>query len=298
MKIVKKFPPNKISLLGLLIILIPFLWACAPSGVPGNSQLYADEKYVSDFPELDGYGQWFTVPPYGEVWQPSVIDNWQPFSYGKWVWTDQGWAWVSYEPYGWLVFHYGNWDYQPSLGWFWIPGYQWSPARVRWIEYGDYICWAPFPPTGVVWPEPWVSTRINIWIVVDRDKFLYDDIGRNRISGFPRREPQRTIIRDREPDVLIIERAVKHPIPVIRVQQEPVRYKEREFQRMRLPEEQRPSIEKKRDETRQEILRPPPRPVPRERNQEKVEPKTKPDKNKTERPIQRQEPKKKESDKK
>ena len=285
MKLSQEKSLRKILFLGIILILSSVFWGCASS----ETQIPEEPGYVSDYPELDGYGRWLTVPPYGEVWQPYVIDNWQPFSYGNWVWTDQGWAWVSYEPYGWLVFHYGYWDYDPSVGWFWIPGDQWSPARVRWIEYGDYIGWAPLPPHNVVWPEPWERSRIHIWVVVNRNKFLDDDIGRHRIAGFPRREPQRIVIRDREPDVRIIERSVNHPVPQTRIQREPVRFRDHEFQRMQLPPEERNRIEQRREETRREILRPAPKQVPRERKQEGKEEKAQPQKKQQERHIERRE---------
>jgi hypothetical protein len=261
---ISKLSRNTIWLSAILMF-SSSIWGCASGAI----EISQDEGYISDYPELDGYGRWFTVPPYGEVWQPYVVDNWQPFTYGKWAWTDRGWAWVSYEPYGWLVFHYGFWDFQPSLGWFWIPGDQWSPARVQWVEYGDYICWAPLAPPNVVWPEPWEHSRHHYWVTVHQNRFLDDDIGGHRISGFPGRGPERIIIRNREPKLGIIERSVHHPIPMTRIRHEPVRSRNHEYQRMRIPEEERKSIEKRREQTRREILRPAPRRVQHQRTPER-----------------------------
>ena len=28
-------------------------------------------------------------------------ERWQPYMYGRWMWTNAGWAWVSDEPFGW-----------------------------------------------------------------------------------------------------------------------------------------------------------------------------------------------------
>jgi hypothetical protein len=252
----------------MLLIIIPLLQGCATTVSPAGSQIAAVSDDNGEYPELDQYGHWMDMPPYGEVWQPEVIDNWQPFTYGNWMWTNKGWAWVSYEPYGWLVFHYGFWDYQPDVGWFWIPGDQWSPARVEWIEYGDYVGWAPLPPSQVLWPRPWEPHRFHIWIIVERNRFLDDDIGRHRISRFPERRPEGGIIIDREPDVSRVEHWVNHPIPERRLERQRIRFRDHEYQRMEIPPEERPRIERRREETRREVLRPRPRPAPHERKHE------------------------------
>jgi hypothetical protein len=128
------------------------------------------EGNTDDVSYLAQYGNWIDVDPYGSVWVPDVSSEWRPFTYGHWIWTDQGWAWVSYEPYGWLVFHYGDWDYRSDIGWFWIEGNQWSPARVDWLNYNGFCAWAPRPPVGVSWEEPWQSDGLRFWVVVrDRD---------------------------------------------------------------------------------------------------------------------------------
>ncbi len=88
---------------------------------------------TADFHFLADHGDWVTSPRYGRVWRPSVVSSWRPFDHGDWVWTDQGWMWTSYEPYGWAVYHYGNWHHEPRNGWVWIPGDEWSPARVSWV---------------------------------------------------------------------------------------------------------------------------------------------------------------------
>jgi hypothetical protein len=80
------------------------------------------ENATDDITYLAQYGTWTNIEPFGSVWQPSDNADWQPFAYGHWVWTDGGWGWVFYEPYGWLVYHYGNWKFQPDIGWYWIEG--------------------------------------------------------------------------------------------------------------------------------------------------------------------------------
>jgi hypothetical protein len=268
MKIIFRSFLGTIFPLIMLLIIIPFLWGCATTVSPAGSHITAVSDDNGEYPELDQYGHWINVPPYGEVWQPEVIDNWQPFTYGNWMWTNDGWAWVSYEPYGWLVFHYGFWDYQPDVGWFWIHGDQWSPARVEWIEYGDYVGWAPLPPPHVLWPRPWEHHQFHIWIIVERNRFLDDNIGRHRITRFPDRRPEGGIIIDRAPDVSRVEHWVNHPIPERRLERHRIRFRDHEYQRMEIPREERPRVERRREETRREVLRPRPRPAPQERKHE------------------------------
>src|SRR5262249_59266520 len=66
---------------------------------------------------------------------------------GEWVWTDYGWTWVSYDPWGDLPCHYGSWTVVDSYGWAWVPGTVWAPAWVTWAWTSDSVGWAPVPPT-------------------------------------------------------------------------------------------------------------------------------------------------------
>lgn len=103
--------------------------------------------------ELAPYGEWVVREPYGWVWIPyDVTPSWRPYSHGHWVWTECGWTWVSYEPFGWATYHYGRWYYDPWYGWAWIPGTEWSPAWVAWRAGRGWIGWAPLPPAAVYRP--------------------------------------------------------------------------------------------------------------------------------------------------
>ncbi len=66
---------------------------------------------------LSNYGNWRKSVRFGEVWAPSVGINWRPYTDGAWIWTDDGWYWQSGEPFGAIVFHYGQWAYDDDLGW-------------------------------------------------------------------------------------------------------------------------------------------------------------------------------------
>jgi hypothetical protein len=104
---------------------------------------------------------------YGTVWRPTrVSDDWQPYMYGRWVWTRAGWAWASDEPFGWAVYHYGRWAWMPELGWGWLPGRVWSPAWVAWRWNDGYTGWCPLGPAGAVYQQP------ARWVVVPNRQFL------------------------------------------------------------------------------------------------------------------------------
>ncbi|HXX42983.1 MAG TPA: DUF6600 domain-containing protein [Chthoniobacterales bacterium] len=96
-------------------------------------------------------GNWLEVDDYGYCWQPDVAVNdpdWRPYSDGYWAYTDVGWTWMSYEDFGWATYHYGRWARLADYGWVWVPGLEWGPAWVSWRIGGDYVGWAPLPPSG------------------------------------------------------------------------------------------------------------------------------------------------------
>ncbi len=106
---------------------------------------YLPEDLAEFEEELNQYGDWVYIPPYGYVWVPrNVDDDWRPYYYGRWVWIPlTGWTWVPYEPWGWVAFHYGRWHWAVGIGWYWIPHYVWGPAWVCWWWDVDYFAWAP-----------------------------------------------------------------------------------------------------------------------------------------------------------
>jgi hypothetical protein len=96
---------------------------------------------------LGSYGEWIERPGYGRVWYPTAVRvGWRPYLYGRWVVTDYGWTWVSYEDFGWATYHYGRWFQDAEVGWVWVPGTVWGPAWVSFQRGGGYIGWAPLPP--------------------------------------------------------------------------------------------------------------------------------------------------------
>ncbi len=56
---------------------------------------------------LDPYGRWIDDPQYGTVWISNEPGFRPYYTNGHWVYTDEGWAWVSDYSWGWAPFHYG-----------------------------------------------------------------------------------------------------------------------------------------------------------------------------------------------
>jgi hypothetical protein len=184
---------------------------------------------TGDFGFLGNYGTWVDVSGYGRVWRPHAYAGWRPFAAGQWVWTDQGWMWISSEPYGWAVYHYGNWTYTPRYGWVWIPGYDWSPARVQWNYYGDYVSWAPLSPRGVRIEEPWVSARYwNVVRVRDFNRPLTRSYFVTRVAA-----PAHTVTVIRTaPEVARIETVQKRKIEVVHVNETNVQGGSHQFKKV------------------------------------------------------------------
>jgi hypothetical protein len=106
---------------------------------------------ISFFHEtLSPHGRWVAAAPYGEVWVPAASVGWEPYVNGEWQYTDWGWTWVSYDPWGDIPFHYGTWVRVSRWGWAWVPGTVWAPAWVTWACTDDFIGWAPVPPSFVL----------------------------------------------------------------------------------------------------------------------------------------------------
>ena len=189
------------------------------------------------FSQLDEYGQWMSVPELGTVWRPYATPQWQPYSDGHWVWTANGWMWDSYEPYGWVVYHYGYWDNDPQYGWIWRPSYQWAPAHVEWYNQNGYIGWAPQPSPGYPRANVYIN-QTNYWVVVPQKNFTNSDVVKYRTNESNSR------IRDirnneggRAPDVREIETATNQRILQANIVNEKVTAGSRQIIRARVQEQ-------------------------------------------------------------
>ncbi len=102
------------------------------------------------YSQLSPYGSWIEVDYGVIVWRPTIIRvNWSPYQMGRWIWTSDGWYWDSYEPFGYITYHYGRWYHDDYYGWLWYPDYEWAPAWVEWRYDNNYIGWAPLNPYAV-----------------------------------------------------------------------------------------------------------------------------------------------------
>ena len=127
--------------------------------------------------ELEAHGRWQEMAQYGRIWIPAgVAADWQPYAEGRWVATDWGWSFVAVQPWGRIVFHYGRWGFEPEIGWFWVPGFDWAPAWVFWRMQSRYIGWAPFAPQGYRFQRRWHG-----WIVVP-SRYFTQSIREHRLA--------------------------------------------------------------------------------------------------------------------
>ena len=210
----------KLVLLLFFLLLQPGIYASRnlPEKVAGSSLNYEPQEYSNEYSsdDLNSYGEWIEIPGYGRVWRPNVDAQWQPFSDGHWVFDGNDWVWDSYEPYGPIVYHYGNWEYVSNYQWVWIPNHaQWSPAIVVWVYYGDQIAWAPRPRQGHSFGEPWEHRRHHRWMVVQNHDFINDHVYKYRVANVARdRDVRRNPIIRTPPPVAYVQKNVPQPIPV------------------------------------------------------------------------------------
>jgi len=99
--------------------------------------------YAYGMSDLNYYGNFMSLPGYGNVWQPFFTGaNWSPFQDGGWAfYPGSGYTFVSGYPWGWMPYRYGTWAFAPAFGWVWQPGFanSWNalpvatnvPARMK-----------------------------------------------------------------------------------------------------------------------------------------------------------------------
>ncbi len=218
---------GRIAYLGC-VLLLAFLAGCGGAS-DQTARVQQLDPSPAPFDVLNPYGEWLDLPGRGEVWRPNVTYDWAPFTNGQWAWTDRGWMWLSDEPYGWVVYHYGYWDYQEGMGWVWVPGYDWSPARVRWYVSDDYVGWAPLPPPGVLLPSPG-EDHDRWWSVVPAPRFTQERVGHYRTSGF---RPGAGTVGSSAPDVRAMRAMADRDIPMARIETDRIRAGTHELLRVR-----------------------------------------------------------------
>ncbi len=109
-------------------------------------------KGIFDFAQQFGniYGEWLWDSLYGYVWRPFLNNgtypwgNWQPYIFGSWSYTGGQMYWVPEEPWGWIPYHLGIWQWDKKIGWVWLPGALFAPAWVDWEFFFGYCGWRPY----------------------------------------------------------------------------------------------------------------------------------------------------------
>jgi uncharacterized protein DUF6600 len=207
------------------------------SAPPAKAQVQVSISIGGFYDELDPYGRWIDCR-YGECWVPERVGyDWQPYSNGEWIYTEYGWTWVSYDPWGESPYHYGTWVYLDRYGWSWVPGTVWAPAWVTWSYSDNYVGWAPLPPDYAFGysgysgrPIVLASTR---YVFVPTNRFVGTNVRTVRVA------PQQTatifrqttpitrfavtsgIVRNTALPVERIQRATRSRIETRRVRSEP-----------------------------------------------------------------------------
>jgi hypothetical protein len=164
------------------------------------------------YSSLRPYGEWIELDSGFYGWRPvRVRAGWRPYMNGRWAWTDHGWYWMSYEPFGWAVFHYGRWYHDEYYGWIWIPDDVWGPAWVEWRSNDEYLGWAPLPPyasfsisIGIRFTTRWYAPS-NYWCFVRYghfsatriDGYIVDDVHTRRLIRTTRPAVRYDVDRDR-----------------------------------------------------------------------------------------------------
>jgi|GEM_PF-1217969 len=262
-----------VLIISLVIITNSYFTGCYTIGL-GNSEGYSQPPMEYNIDELNEYGQWLEISPYGRVWQPSVVSDWEPFQYGHWLYSDNNWAWISYEPFGWVVYHYGYWYDDVKYGWVWVPENKgWSPAIVQWRHFDDYIAWAPLTPSGIIYKEPWEESNPRHWHTVKSDSFLKDNVGQlNEVSpklrsntgdrvttaqpSKPKNADKKNQVTNQSPVRRDIEDKTGQKVSTENVTKERVRTETSNLDRMNLSDSEKKRVENHEKEVKQNVLVP------------------------------------------
>ena len=130
---------------GLALPATALLPATAPFAI--SKAHAAGPSTVAEFKSvLANYGKWGMHDKFGEIWIPTVTPaSWHPYPACQWVYTKKGWYFDDNTPWGSIVHHYGRWENDEQVGWFWIPDADWSPGWVAWRQSDQWVGWAPLP---------------------------------------------------------------------------------------------------------------------------------------------------------
>jgi hypothetical protein len=195
-----------------------------------------------NFNELNSYGEWVIVSEYGTVWRPDADPSWRPFTFGRWAYSNEGWTWDADEPFGWIVFHYGNWIYDNEQDWVWLPGNQWSPARVSWYVTDNEIGWTPLHPRSrkgnrqnAIQAE-WIFSPVSLFTSIDVQRHI--TIRKNPAPG-------RAFVHVRAgpPQRSFVQKNVNTPVVRIRLNKAHVRTQAKPLIRVDIQGQRRPEVQ-------------------------------------------------------
>ncbi len=160
--------------------------ASADAQPPDDAEPPAQAPDEASFEQgLAPFGRWADNPDSGRVWVPDGVGaDWRPYLEGRWVPTGAGWSFSSTAPWGWAVYHYGRWGYQPDIGWYWTPGFVWSPGWVSWRHGPGYVSWSPLPPSRYHPRGAWPG-----WVAVPEPHFAHPI----RTHALPRESTHRVV---------------------------------------------------------------------------------------------------------
>jgi Family of unknown function (DUF6600) len=154
------------------------------------------------------------------------------------------------------VYHYGNWYYLSDVGWVWIPGYQWSPAQVRWIDFDDYIGWAPLTPAGYFWGDPWDIGPVVVWNIVSIRDFHKSECDKHIIrTPIPKPRSTATVVRN-APTVTRVETLSNIKIEKLSAKNAKMKEPNQMIKQAQLPRDHIRRTQPFRDRINREVLAP------------------------------------------
>ncbi len=243
----------------LVIFLLSCLQDCATYQNQNNYDSSNQNNSGYDLTDLNNYGEWIQTRNYGNAWKPYVADGWTPFDNGYWTYANGNWTWISYEPFGWIVYHYGNWYDDPSYGWVWIPSSEaWSPARVTWVDYDNYVAWAPMPPARIKYGNPWETNQNRYWHVVKTKDFTNDNLHNVRVTNPTRNNSgsRKSTVERSAPTVQVIRNSTGRAVPEVKLQRQPVNVPKRKVEKVILPPPEAKKVEENSVRVKKEVLVP------------------------------------------
>lgn len=170
-QLILQFQTTRCIMKAKLFILLTLLVLLFTSDISNAKRRGVSDYFYSN---LNSHGKWIELSDGLVVWRPfDSFGRWTPYARGKWIWSNYGWYWDSFEPYGHIVYHYGRWYFDDYYGWLWIPDYEWGPSWVEWRYDDDYVGWAPLPPYAVYSYSTGIRYTKSYIINVGWWKFVY-----------------------------------------------------------------------------------------------------------------------------